>query len=110
MKNTELLTRFFADENKRDWQNFRSYLHPQVMWFVHTEDSHTPIAGREDFLDCVITDARTSNVTFTCERTEVSASGNRIAAYLQNSDGSRALKVIDFEDGLIKWVHEFTLQ
>jgi len=110
MKNSELLTRFFAAENKRDWENFRSYLHPQVMWFIHTEDSHSAIAGREDFIDASITDASESGVTFTCERTDVSASGNRVVAHLLNSDDSRTVRIVDFEEGLIKWIHEFVVR
>lgn len=110
MKNTELLSRFFVAENKRDWENFRSYLHPQVMWFIHTEDSHSAIAGREDYIDASITDAKTSDVTFTCEHTDVSTSGNRIVAHLQNSNNTRTVKIVDFEEGLIKWVHEYTIE
>lgn len=110
MTNTQLLTKFFEAENKRDWAAYEGYLHPQVMWFVHNEDSHLPIAGRQDYMDYVLTDYNNSpEITFECERMVTTASGNRVFAYLRYSNGSHSVTIFDYEEGLIKWKHEFIL-
>jgi len=109
MTNAELLTRFFEAENKRDWNSFPGYLHPQVMWFLHTETTHSPIVGREEYVDYVATGYKNTDATFTCENMEVSSSGNRIVAFLRSSSGSRSISIFDFEDGLIRWEHEYLL-
>ena len=72
MTNPELLQKFFDAENARDWIAFRGCLHPQVMWFLHTEMTHMPVAGREEYMDRIMSGYRTSDATFTCERMEVS--------------------------------------
>ena len=107
--NVKLLDQFFAAENKRDWTAYRGYLHPEVMWFIHTEDAHMPVAGREEYMDRVMSGYKDSDATFVCEGVEVSTSGKRIVAYLRNSSGSRSVNIFDFEDSLIRWEHEFVL-
>ena len=109
MTNPDLLTRFFAAENSRDWVAYRGYLHPEVMWFLHTEDTHMPVAGREEYMDRILSGYKDSDATFTCERMEVSSSGNRVVAFLSNSNGSRSVDIFDFEDGLIRWEYEYLL-
>lgn len=109
MTHSELLHKVFELENNRDWTALGSYLHPEVMWFVHGESSHSAIAGREDYLDQIMTDYKDSHISFTCEGSDISRSGNRITAVLRYSNNTRCLKVIDFENGLIRWVHEFLM-
>lgn len=109
MTNAEHLARFFDAENAREWDVFRGYLHPQVMWFLHTEESHMPIAGREEYMDRILTGYKDSDASFTCERMEVSASGNRVVAFLKNNQGGRSVDIFDFEDGLIRWEYEYLL-
>lgn len=111
MTNSELLTRFFEAENKRDWDYFRGCLHPQVMWFLHTESTHMPVAGREEYMDRILSGYHdASDATFVCEQMEVSASGNRIVAILKNSNGGRSVDIFDFEDGLIRWEYEYLME
>ena len=109
MTNVELLNKAFEAENNRDWAALGGYLHPEVMWFVHGESAHSAIAGREDYLDQIITDYKESHISFTCEGMDVSRSGNRIAAVLLYSNNTRCTKIIDFDEGLIRWVHEFLM-
>ena len=109
MDNVERLNQFFEAENKRDWETFRSYLHPEVMWFLHPAVSHMPVAGQEEYMDRISAGYQSSDATFTCERMEVSQSGNRIIAFLRNSHGGRSVDIFDFEDGLIRWEHEYLL-
>lgn len=107
--NVKLLEKFFEAENSRDWGAYEGFLHPQVMWFVHTEDSHMPVAGRQEYMDRVISAYQETNATFVCQGIDVSASGNRIVANLQHSDGSRSVVIFDYEDSLIKWKHEYVI-
>ena len=51
MKNTELVNRFFDAQNQRDRAACSGLMHPEIMWFLHGEATHTPIAGREDCLN-----------------------------------------------------------
>ena len=106
MDNKALLERFFKAENERDWETYAACLHEDVMWFIHAEDGHTPVAGREEYLETVKKGAEKGG-SFTCERMDVSRSGARIAALIVSEDGGRSLGVFDFEDGLIRWEHEF---
>ena len=112
MTNEKLLEKFFQAENERDWATFRSCLHPEVMWFLHTETEHTMIVGREEYMDRVLTGYKgttASKAGFTCEGLQVSSSGNRVIANIQNSMGGRSVDIFDFEDGLIRWEYEYLL-
>ena len=112
MTNEKLLEKFFQAENDRDWATFRSCLHPEVMWFLHTETEHTMIVGREEYMDRVLTGYKgttASKAGFTCEGLQVSSSGNRVIANIQNSMGGRSVDIFDFEDGLIRWEYEYLL-
>ena len=112
MTNPELLTRFFAAENSRDWAAYRGYLHPEVMWFLHTETEHTLVAGREEYMDRVLTGYQgttASKAGFVCESMLVSESGNRVIAKLKNSVGGYSIDIFDFEDNLIRWEYEYLL-
>lgn len=107
--NLKHLQNFFDAENKRDFFTLEGYLHPQVMWFMHTEDSHMPIAGREEYMDRIRAAYQETSATFTCEGVDVSSSGNRIIATLRHSDNTRSIVIFDFEDTLIKWRHEYVM-
>jgi len=109
MTHTELLEKFFAAENARDWDAYQECLHPDVMWFMHGETFHTPVVGREAYIETIKDGYKGKDGSFTCENAEVSRSGNRIAARLRSSTGERVLCVFDFEEGLIRWEYEFLL-
>ena len=108
--NVKLLDKFFEAENKRDWPAFEGYLHPEVMWFIHTEDSHLPIAGRQEYMERIYDGYAETDSTFVCQGVDVSESGDRIVANLLYADGSRSVVIFDYEDSLIKWKHEFIIK
>lgn len=110
MENTALLERFFDAENNRDWDTFKNCLHPEVMWFQHTETTHIPVAGRDEYMEQIKAGYKDNDGKFFCEGMMVSKSGNRISATLCNSNGGRVIAIFDFEDGLIRWEHEFVLE
>lgn len=112
MTNEKLLEKFFQSENDRDWATFRGCLHPDVMWFLHTETEHTLVAGREEYMDRVLTGYQGTTAQkagFACESMLVSNSGNRIVAKIKNSFGGYSIDIFDFEDGLIRWEYEYLL-
>lgn len=109
MENTRLLEKFFDAENNRDWATFKGCLHPDVMWFLHTETTHMPVAGREEYMDRILTGYQNSDKRFTCESMMASKSGNRVVASIRNSDGGRSVDIFDFEDGLIRWEYEYLM-
>ena len=109
MNNVEILNRFFDAENARDWATFTECLDPGVMCFVHSEVAHMPLSGSKEIADRAIEVAKAEKVTYACEGIDTSASGNRVVAFLRFSDNTRSFKVFDFENGRIKWIHEFAL-
>ena len=109
MENTALLERFFDAENNRDWETFKSCLHPEVMWFQHTETTHTPVVGRDEYVDQIKAGYSEADGKFVCEGMMVSKSGNRISATLLSSNGNHIVAIFDFENGLIRWEYEFQL-
>lgn len=108
--NAKLLNDFFEAENSRNWPVFEGYLHPEVMWFIHAEDSHLPVAGRAEYMERIYDGYAETTGTFICQGIDVSESGNRIVANLLYSDGARSVVIFDFEDSLIKWKHEFVVK
>ena len=100
MKSTELVNRFFDVQNQRDRAACSGLMHPEIMWFLHGEATHTPIAGREDCLNYLLG----ADEPAVPEALRESASGNRVAALLPGS-----VVLFDFEDGLMRWVYEYRM-
>lgn len=103
MKNAELVNRFFDAQNQRDRAACSGLMHPEVMWFLHGEATHTPIAGREDCLNYLL-GAQEPTEPIAPEALRESVSGSRVVALLPGS-----VAVFDFEDGLIRWVYEYRM-
>ena len=104
MKNTELVNRFFDAQNQRDRAACSGLTHPEIMWFLHGEATHTPIAGREDCLNYLLSNHEPADEPTMPEALRESASGNRVAALLPGS-----VVLFDFEDGLMRWVYEYRM-
>ena len=104
MKNTELVNRFFDAQNQRDRAACSGLMHPEIMWFLHGEATHTPIAGREDCLNYLLSNHEPAAEPAVPESLRESASGNRVAALLPGS-----VVLFDFEDGLMRWVYEYRM-
>lgn len=74
----ETLIRFFRAENERDWETYRTFLHPEVVWHLHDERDRT-IRGVEDYLQTVRDAYARSDTRFrvegrTSQPTEVASS------------------------------------
>ena len=99
---------FFEAENKRDWEKYRQFLHPDVKWFLHSKELHV-ICGIDAYLSAIIDAYAGNDNTFVCENLYPSNSQNRIAAILINNLNERSCDVFEFKDGLIYEEHEFIL-
>ena len=95
------LLSFFAAENKRNWEDYRKFLHPDVTWRVAGKRD---VNGRETYIAAMKSIYENDDVTFRCERMDVSADGNTI-----NAAGERSLDIFQFEKGLIREEWEFLL-
>lgn len=108
MTNEDALARFFEAENRRDWDLYAQFLHPEVVWELHGEKVRV-IRGIEEYIKVIKAAYVDSSVQFTCEHMELSADGKRIVTYLVNGLGERSVDIFEFEDGRIVREFEFLL-
>lgn len=108
MNNKEKLMAFFAAENKRDWEKYRQFLHPDVKWVLHAKAVRR-ICGIDAYLTAMMDAYAGNNNTFVCESLYPGNDGNRIAAILINNLNERSCDIFEFKDGLIYEEHEFIL-
>jgi ketosteroid isomerase-like protein len=108
MTTQERLQAFFEAENARDFEAYRMFLHPDVVWRLFGSETKT-MTGAEEYLRAIRQAYRDSEVRFTCEKMLVSEDGSRIVTLLRNDAGVRSLDVFDFCEGLIVREYEFIL-
>ncbi|WP_371177161.1 nuclear transport factor 2 family protein [Buchananella felis] len=101
----DALAQFFAAENRRDWNRYAAFLHPEVEWRLGGDI----IQGREAYLRRIQAAYAGSSATFRAHQLLPSADGQTVAALLIDSDGNRSLDIFEFEDGLIRREWEFLL-
>lgn len=104
MNNKEKLNAFFTAENKRDWEAYRDFLHPDVKWTLYGETTRE-IKGIDAYMDAIKNAYNNSGDTFRCE--SMYTNGDRIAAILVNSRNGRSIDIFEFENGLICREYEF---
>ncbi|MDO5096841.1 MAG: nuclear transport factor 2 family protein [Peptostreptococcaceae bacterium] len=105
----ELLLEFFDAENRRDWEKYKQFLHPEVIWKLYGAPNKE-IAGIEQYMETMMKAYENTDVQFSCEDMKVSSDKNRIVAYLVNDFGIRSVDVFDFKDNLIYREYEFILE
>lgn len=93
----ETLAAFFAAENRRDWERYAEFLHPEVEWLIDGR----AVQGRAAYLDAIVAAYAGSDAQFRVHQVIRSSDRERIAALLVDSEGNRSLDVFEFEDGLI---------
>ncbi len=108
MNNKERLFAFFEAENKRDWERYRDFLHPEVRWTLHSERVHV-ICGMNAYLNAMIDAYAENDNTFICESLYQNSTGNRIVTILVNNRKERSCDIFEFKDGLIYREYEFIL-
>ena len=99
------LAEFFDAENRRDWDNYREFLHPQVEWVLEED----VIKGRERYCETIVAAYAQSASRFRTHQMLESEDRRRIATLLVDTDGRRSLDIFEFEDGLIHREWEFLL-
>ena len=108
MQIQETLTAFFTAENTRDWETYKTFLHPEITWKLYSAEAKT-IPGTEEYLAYITKAYENTAVRFTCNFMEISADNTRVIAYLINDKGERSLDIFDFKDNLIFREFEFLL-
>ena len=99
------LAEFFDAENRRDWDNYREFLHPQVEWVLEED----VIKGRERYCETIVAAYAQSASRFRTHQMLESEDRRRIATLRVDTDGRRSLDIFEFEDGLIRREWEFLL-
>ncbi len=99
------LAEFFDAENRRDWDNYREFLHPQVEWVLEED----VIKGRERYCETIVAAYAQSASRFRTHQMLESEDRRRIATLLAETDGRRSLDIFEFQDGLIRREWEFLL-
>lgn len=99
------LAEFFDAENRRDWDNYREFLHPQVEWVLEED----VIKGRERYCETIVAAYAQSASRFRTHQMLESEDRRRIATLLVDTDGRRSLDIFEFQDGLIRREWEFLL-
>ncbi len=108
MTNREILAEFFKAENERNWEVYRQFLHEEISWQLFGKKEKN-IVGIENYMQVIKNAYSNNNIRFSCVDMQISADGNRIAAYLVNDSGVRSLDIFDFKDGMIYREFEFIL-
>jgi hypothetical protein len=108
MSNKQKLLKFFESENNRDWETYRSFLHPQVKWILHSKEERL-ICGIDNYLAAIKRAYSQIGGTFKCEGIYRGGNEDRIVTILKNSFGELSCDVFEFKDGLIIEEHEFIL-
>ncbi len=103
------LQEFFDAENRRDWEKYKQFLHPEVIWKLYGAQDKK-ITGIEQYMETMMKAYELTDVQFSCEDMKVSSDKSRIVAYLVNDFGIRSVDVFDFKDDLIYREYEFILE
>jgi len=100
MTNQDLLLAFFEAENRRDWETYRQFLSPDIVWTLHSGQIKT-IRGIDDYIAAMAAAYKGSESAFVCEALYQSDGGNRVVVILKNTLEERSCDIFDFSDGLI---------
>ncbi|WP_197723838.1 nuclear transport factor 2 family protein [Methylomusa anaerophila] len=104
-----ILRAFFDAENKRDWEKYRSFLSPDIVWVLHSKQTMVVYEKVEAYLSAIMEAYKNSDNTFVCEAVYKSSDGHKLVAILKNNLGERSCDIFYFRDDLIVEEHEFIL-
>ncbi|MDO4776889.1 MAG: nuclear transport factor 2 family protein [Cardiobacteriaceae bacterium] len=108
MNNEQILRRFFAAENQRDWAAYQTFLHPAVRWQLQKDGTYI-FSGIDEYMAAIKKAYENNAIRFSCTGMMVSGDGNRIVAHLVNDHGIRSVDIFDFRDGKIYREFEFIM-
>ena len=109
MGNVETLFKFFESENKRDWQQYKEYLHCDVEWVLFSLSKSQSLQGIDNYMQKILSAYEGNQDSFLCENYYSNQTQGRVITVLRNNHGYRSVDIFDFEDGLIKREYEFLL-
>lgn len=99
---------FFEAENQRDWERYRQFLHPEVIWRLYGAEEKV-IRGIENYVTTMQQAYQGTDMRFRCEQMLVSRDDQRIVCYLIDDEGNRSMDIFEFKDSLIYKEYEFLL-
>ncbi len=106
--NAQKLSAFFQAENDRDWESYRRFLHPDVVWTLHGKEEKR-FTGMDAYLSAMQAAYEGTDSRFRCLRMDVSNDGQTVAALLENDAGERSMDVFRWKNGLIYGEDEFLM-
>lgn len=94
------LLAFFDEENRRDWDHYQTFLHPEVVWELHQPGGQVErIQGIPAYLARIRVAYEGWDGQFRCER--LKRDGEGIKVWLVNDRGERSRERFQFQNGLI---------
>ena len=105
----QLLERFFAAENARDWQAYERFLHPEVDWLLARAGGERRIHGAQAYLAAIRAAYAGTSTRFRCLSMMVAPEHGRVSTLLVDDNGERSLDVFDIDHGLIVREWEFPM-
>ena len=108
MDEKQKLLTFFEAENKRDWDLYATFLHPEIIWELHT-DEKSVISGEVEYLKFIKEAYRKKDAHFICRELHASKNGRRLVTILENDSGELSCDIFEFREGLIHREYEFIL-
>lgn len=87
---------FFKVENSRDWETYRKFLAPDIVWTLYSKQTKM-ISGIDDYLK-TIKEAYVlaTDQTFSCEPFYQSSDEKRIVTILSTNFGKRSCDIFEF--------------
>lgn len=108
MDTKNVLLNFFKAENERDWEMYRKFLSPDVVWELHSKQVKT-VRGIDDYLTAMKKAYKDCDDTFVCEAMHESSNRNHIVTILRNNLGEHSCDIFEFSNGCIVKEYEFIL-
>ena len=104
-----MLEDFFRAENERDWETYRSYLDPDVKWYLFGRDVET-VEGIDEYVEVMKEVYYDTNITFECIQVRISSDGSRVMTLLMNEEGGLSLDIFDLQRDKIIREYEFIME
>ena len=101
MDDLERLAAFFDAENRRDWEAYRAFLHPEVEWELRQPDGRVEfIRGPEEYMARIQAAYAGWNGRFRCEAAQVERD-SQVVVRLVNDRGEVSRERFRLRDGLV---------
>jgi len=107
--NEQALMAFFSLENKRDWESYEAFLHPDVDWVIYSHERGVAFHGAGEYMEKIKGAYEGEAAPFRLCAMYPAFGKDRIACVMENTQGERSVAIFDFSHGLIRREWEFIL-